>query len=300
MTHMQTQKSFRCLLIALVLLAASAGAAFSMDIGLEGWLGNLGFASTMTEADAAFPGADYFWGLSLYGSQAISDAISIETGFYSDQILRNTSYTLFSYHANFLTIGFGPFFGLFNDWTTLMKSGISTSVRIEVPGVVFLSFRSDSSIGGELVTVGDYQQVRNDISCGVYLPNAICTLSLNSRSFGQKTATDEVVDSLSEYSFSTDIFKKNVPYRLIVTIAAQGLTRTFVGSGAYATLDSVILGTEVDLTITKDILANVGIEGNVYSFGQGALVGSCDTFLFRTFAGVKLNVDSIPVLSQIL
>jgi hypothetical protein len=298
---MQTRKTFRRFLLALVLMAASAGAAFSLDIGLDGWLGNLGFLSTRTASDATFPGGDYFWGLSLYGTQSISEAISLETGFYSDQVLRNTSYTLFSYKTDFLTVGFGPFFGLFNDPGTLMKSGISTSVRIEVPGIVFVSFRSDSSIGGELVKSGDYQQIRSDISLGVYLPNAICTLSLNSRSFEQLVSSSEVVDSLTEYAFSTDIYKKNVPYRLIVTIAYQSLSRSFIDATTTSTtLNSVILGTEVDLTLSSTIVAKVGIEGNVYSFGQGTLVGSCDTFLFRTFAGVKLSVDSFPILSQIL
>jgi hypothetical protein len=300
---MHTHKVFRRFLLAIVILTVSAGTAFPLDIGLDGWLGNLGFVSTRKAADTTFPGEDYFWGLSLYGTQSISDAISLETGFYSDQVLRNTSYTLFSYKTDFLTVGFGPFFGLFNDdtWGTIMKSGISTSVRIEVPGVVFVSFRSDSSIGGELVKTGDYQQYRNDVSCGVYLPNAICTLSLNSRSFEQLVSSTVVVDSLAEYAFSTDIYKKNVPYRVIVTIAYQSLSRSFItAKTTTATLNSVILGTEVDLAISPSLIAKVGIEGNVYSFGQDTLVGGCDTFLFRTFAGVKLSVDSIPILSQIL
>jgi hypothetical protein len=301
---MHTTKAFRSFILGLLLLGAAAGPVFSLDVGIEGWMGNLGFLAARTADDATFPGANYFWGLSAYGSQAVTDVISFETGYYYDQILRSTSYTLLNYHADFLTVGFGPFFGLFNDLNTLMKSGISTSVRVELPGVLFVSFRSDSSIGGELVRVGDYLQTRNDISAGVYLPNAICTLSLNSRAFEQKAASAKVVDSLTEYAFSTDIYKKNVPYRVLVTVAYQNLTRSFIDdltlAATSATLNSVILGMEVDVAITSAILAKVGIEGNVYSFGQGTLVGSCGTFLFRTFAGVKMNVDSFPVLSQIL
>jgi hypothetical protein len=299
---MSTTKTVRSIVLCAA-LAASAGPLFGLDIGAEGWFGNLGFATNRSISDARFPGASYFWGLSLSGSQALTDAISFETGFTSDQILRNTCYTLFDYRADFLTVGFGPFFGLFNDLGTLLKSGISTSVRVELPGIVFASFRSDSSIGGELVQKGDYFQSRNDISFGVYLPNVICTLSLNSRSFEQKAKAYNVVDELTEYSFSTDIYKKNVPYRVIVTVGYQSLSRSFIdsdGNATAATLDSVILGTEVDISVTKDLLLKTGIEGNVYSFGQGNLVGSGDTFLFRTFAGIKMNLDSFPVLSQIL
>jgi len=300
---MRRARTCRRLIIGVSLLAACAAPVFSLDVGIEEWTGNLGFQTSRTVDDTSFPGANYFWGLSVYGTQSISDAISIETSFYMDPILRNTTYTLFNYKADFLTVGFGPFFGLFNDATTLMKSGISTSVRLEVPGILYFSLRSDSSIGGELVQSGDYLQSRNDISCGLYLPNAILALSLNSRSFEQKTDAADIIDSLTEYSLSTDVYKKNIPYHVIVTVSYQTLSRSFIDSSATttsATLNSVILGAEVDLTISSSLLVKAGIEGNVYSFGQGTLVGSCDTFLFRTFAGVKMNTDSFPVLSQIL
>jgi hypothetical protein len=301
--HMNTTPTVKRIALALALAAASAAPLFSLELGAEGWLGNLGFSPQRAIDDAAFPGASYYWGLSVWGSQELTNAISFETGFAMDQILRNVCYTLFDYHADFLTVGFGPFFGLFNDWGTLLKSGISTSVRIEVPGIAFASFRSDSSIGGELVQDGDYFQTRNDISFGVHIPNAICTLSLNTREFEQKAAGYNVVDSLTEYVFSTDIYKKNVPYRLIITVGYQNLSRSFIDAASTATtatLDSVILGTEVDVSFSQALLLKAGVSGNVYSFGQGTLVGACDTFLFRTFLGMRMNVDSFPVLSQIL
>ena len=106
------------------------------------------------------------------------------------------------------------------------------------------------------------------------------------------------MDTLTEYAFSTDIYKKNVPYRLIVKFAYQSLSRDFVGaSTTSSTLNSLIIGTEIHIAIGDSWQVQAGIEGNVYSFGQGNLVGSDPLFLFRTFAGVRTNVDSIPGLS---
>jgi hypothetical protein len=283
-----------------MLIALGAVSASCLDLGLTASTGNLGFRSDRSSTDTSFPGADYFWGLSLYASQTISDRFAFETGFYSDPVLRNISYTLFSYNERVISIGVGPFFGFFNDTGTLLKSGISTSVKLELPGVVFVSFRADSSIGGELVQTGDYLQQRNDISFGFNVLNAICTLSLDSRKFEQKTAADKIIDSLTVYSFSTDIYQKNVPYRLIVTFAYQALSRTFITGAATTTLNSLLIGTEVDITMTNSLLLQAGIQGSVYSFGQGNLVGSAKDFLFRTFAGVKVNVDSLPFISGLL
>jgi hypothetical protein len=289
----------RIAVVGVVLIALAAASAPGLDLGFQTWAGNLGFAADRTSTDARFPGSQYFWGLSLYASQPITDNLGFETGFYSDPVLRNISYTLFSYNEKVISLGVGPFFGFFNDRGTLLKSGISTSVKLGLPGVVFVSFRADSSIGGELVQEGDYLQQRSDISFGFYVLNAICTLSLDTRKFEQKTDVDTVVDTLTIYSFSTDIFQKNVPYRLIIKFSYQSLGREFITGATTTTLNSLVLGTEVDITMTGSLLLQAGIEGSVYSFGQGTLVGSSEAFLFRTFAGVKVNVDSLPFMSRL-
>jgi hypothetical protein len=286
-----------CLLFALLGAAAAAG----LDLGVETWVGNLGFRTDRASTDTSLPGGDFFWGISVYGTQPITDAVSMETGFYSDPILRNTSRTIFTYNARFLSVGIGPIFGLFNDLGTPVKSGLSASVRLEYPGVVFLSLRSDSSIGGSLVQVGDYVQELTDITLGVYLPNAICTLSMNTRSFEQKASSQDVTDRLAEYTFATELYKKNVPYRLRLWLAYQDLSRQYTtASPSTATLGSLILGTQVEVTLAGPVVLKAGLEGNVYSFGMGSLVGGDSSFLFRSYAGLKINLDSSPIVSRFL
>ena len=291
----------RISVLCLLLVLFGAGAAAGLDLGMDTWIGNLGFRADRASTDTSLPGASYFWGVSVYGTQPISDTISMETGFYSDPVLRNLSRTVFTYNAKFLSVGIGPIFGLFNDLGTPVKSGLSASLRLEYPGVVFVSLRSDSSIGGSLVQVGDYAQVLTNITLGVYLPNAICTLAMNTRSFEQKAASQNVTDRVAEYTFATELYKKNVPYRLRIWLAYQDLSRVYTAtSTTTATLGSVILGTQVEVTLAGPVVLRAGLEGNVYSFGLGSLVGSDSAFLFRSFAGLKLNLDSNPVISRFL
>jgi hypothetical protein len=284
--------------ITLCLLAAllGAGTAAGLELGVEARVGNLGFRTDRASTDVSLPGGDYFWGVSIFGSQPLSDSITLESGFYSDPVLRNTSRTIFTYSTKFLSVGIGPIFGLFNDLGTPVKSGISSFVRLEYPGTVFLTLRSDSSLGGSLVQVGDYAQERTDVALGVYFPNAICTLSVTTRSFEQKAASQDVTDSLTEYIFATEIFKKNVPYRLRVWMGYQDLSRTYVtGSTVTATLGSVILGTQVDVTLAGPVTLRAGVEGNIYSFGLGTLIGGDSAFLFRSYAGFRMSLESNPL-----
>lgn len=292
-------RSKRAALLLVLLLAAAA--AFSLDLGVETWAGNLGFKQDRVVTDTRLPGSAYFWGVSVYGTQPLMDNVQVEAGFYSDPILRNVQRTIFTYDAKFLTVGIGPIFGLFNDLGTPVKSGLSASVRLEYPGVVFVTLRSDASIGGSLVQNGDYAQELTDVTFGVYFPQAICTLEFATRSFEQMVSSEDVTDSLTEYTFAAEIFKKNVPYRVRLWMSYQDLSRSFVSaSTTTATLGSVVLGTQVEVTLPGPLVLTAGLEGNVYSFGLGSLVGSDSTFLFRTYAGIRMNLDSNPIVSRFL
>ena len=287
--------------VALWLLAVllPAAAAAGLDIGVEARAGNLGFSTDRSSADTSLPGSAYFWGLSVVGSQSLSDSIAVETSLASDPVLRTTSRTLLTYSTSSLTIGVGPVFGLFNDPGTPLKPGLSSLVRLEYPEVGFVTLRADGSLGGSLVQAGDYTQERTDLTLGVFFPNAICTLSFSTRSFKQKQATQDVTDSITDYTFATEIYKKNIPYRLRVWISYEDISRAYdTGSTATATLDSVLLGTEVDAALSGQVTLRAGLEGNVYSFGLGTLVGGDSSFLFSSYAGLRMSLDSRPPASS--
>jgi len=285
-------RCLRPLALSLALLACAAAAASALDLGVETWVSNLGFKTDRVSSDTSLPGSDYFWGLSVFGSQPVTDAVKVEAGFYSDPILRYTTRTIFTYDAKFLSVGIGPIFGLFNDFGTPVKSGISASVKLEYPGVVFFSLRSDSSIGGSLVQTGDYTQELTEILLGGYFPDVICTLGLRTRTFEQKAASENVTDSLTEYFFSAEMFKKNVPYRLKIWMSYDDLSRSYVAaSTTTSTVGSLILGAQVEASLAGSLSLTAGLEGNIYSFGLGSLSGGDSAFLFRTYAGMRMRFD---------
>jgi hypothetical protein len=298
------RKTFACVCLVVSLFTlAGISTASALDLGIETWAGNMGFRTDRTSADLSLPASDYFWGVSVVGFQPIMDAVTLETGFYSDPVLRNTTSAIFTYRSKFLSVGIGPIFGIFNDFGTPVKSGLSAAVRLEYPGVLFVSLRADSSIGGSLVQVGDYAQEYTDIAVGAYFPNVICTLGLRTRSFEQKAASQNVTDSVTAYTFTTELYKKNVPYRLRLWLGYQDISRSYAAaSTTISTLGSVILGTQVEVALAGSLALKAGVEGNVYSFGLNSLLpsGGDSAFLFRSYAGVKLNLDSNPLVSRFL
>jgi hypothetical protein len=150
------------------------------------------------------------------------------------------------------------------------------------------------------VLVGDYLQSRSDVAFGFSVPDAICTLSLSTRQFEQKQASSTVVDSLTQYSFSTDIYRKNVPYRLLLSFSYQSLGKSFIAATTTtAVVNSILIGAELSVALSDSWSLLAGMEGTVYSFGTGTLLGGSSPFLFRTFAGVKVSSAALPFLASL-
>jgi hypothetical protein len=273
-----------------------------MEIATLFHIDNLSFNNTKISPASDFSGIYYPWGISFFGEDQISDDMSLKAGVFYDPVLRYSTYTLFEYQHEFFKLGVGPFFGVFNTPGTILKSGISTSVRVELPGTIFASLKTDSSIGARFVKVGDYLQEYNKISVGYYIPNAICSLSLTSKSFVTKQAENlEVSDSFTEYAFNIDMFQKNVAFTALLSFAYQTLTRSYLDTSTDLstnnTLNSLVIGTNFTFNLAKGFNLITNLESNIYSFGYldtTALTMATSgpgIFLFRLTTGVSLDLD---------
>lgn len=123
---------------AALLLLLAAVTLPALEVGGLVQAGNLAFTTDRVPADTSFGGDDYFFGGTLRLAHRFSQNLSLEGGFYRDFILRNVVYSLLTYRLDYISLGVGPFFGTFNAAGTVLKSGITTSVRLELPGIIFV------------------------------------------------------------------------------------------------------------------------------------------------------------------
>lgn len=290
------------LLLTFLFTVSSFYIVFGLEITTSITSGNLAFNQSSTAPVSTFSGKDFTWGMSVFGEEHITDNVVLKAGVHYDPVLRYTTNTLFEYQFSFFKLGVGPFFGVFNTPETIMKSGITSSVRIELPGIIFASLEADSSIGARFVKVGDYIQEKNMITVGYYIPNALCSLNLTTKSFVAKQGSAlEVDDSFTEYSFKVDIFQKNVTFKALLSFGYQTLSRTFLntstGTTTSNTLNSLVFGTDFTFQITEGISIIANLESTIYSFGYEndstplTLPDSgIEQYLFRITTGVTLTL----------
>ena len=284
---------FRTLLLIVTVVSLNA-----VDVGARFQLSNIDFASDRDKTDTTVEGVDYLYGLSVFGSADAGEDMIIEGGLIYDPVLRYSAFALINFRRDFFQIKAGPFFGVLNDWNTILKPGISTAVRVDLPGLIFTRLEADSSIGGRLVRTGDYLQERSLIGVGFYVPNAICELSVLTKSFTEKSSTGEMVNELAAYTFSTDIYQKNRPYKVELRFAYQTRTLTFIEAvESEHVLNSLVIGTRLELQASKRLDLFFDLESNVYSFGEvdSTFIDFADSgigiYLFSLSTGFSFSLE---------
>jgi len=286
--------------IFLLLFISIAAAAFTLEIDAGFSMGNLVFPESYAAGDNSLDGTEYPWGIDFILKQQISENTTIEAGFIMDPVLRNILYTQLLFREDLYTIGAGPFFGAFNSESILLNTGISTVVQIEIPGILFFNFRTDNTIGSRMVAVGDYIQSRSNVSFGFYVPNAICTLYLDSKDYTEIVSLGEIKNSSVDYMFGVEVFAKNVPYKIDLRFGYKHLTKTFYyASTEEHTIGSVLVGIKFDMAISKAFRIYLNADSNIYAFGYNTAglinlpTTGINSFLFQAKIGFKLDLDEI-------
>ena len=257
---------------------------------------NIGFAEQRSDSDTSFTGSEFFWNGSLLFKQDMLGDFMVEGGLYKDLILRNVAFSLLQYKTDYFSVGLGTFLGVGNSQTFPAKSGISTLMRLELPGVVYVSFLSDNSLDGTPSETGDFVQRRNTLSLGISVFDAICSLSMDSKFFEIDMGDVNISDSLIDYSFLVEIYKKNVPFRVNLSFAYEYLLRNYMDGITDPThgLHSLVLGAELYLNLSKSFSMVMGSDGAIYSWGSGQLAGFSDLainpYLYRGYVGLVFNL----------
>ena len=186
--------------------------------------------------------------------------------------------------------------GLFNTPETPLKAGISTSLRVDAPGLAFVSIRADSSLGAGLYSEGEYAQELGELSAGWYVRNAICALTIQNKTMYTRTAAGGTLgDSSKRYEFSVETFRKGAPYRLFLGMGYEEFKRSYPGVAEPDSLGSLFLGGRLNADLSPTLTLIAGLESAVYSFGLDGLTGRGpvpSAFLFKSSLGVRYRLET--------
>jgi len=244
------------------------------DIETTLYFGNIGFLTTSAEPIAAatnFPATNWNYGATIKYVEQFSESFTFEALYATDPVLRHMIKGLLGYQTGILTIKGGPILGVFNSASLPIKGGMTVGISLRLPGIFFVEFSSEASLGAGLYTTGDYIQEAGRLAAGFYVPNAICAASIHTKKYYEAiTASDHKIDTSTDYNFNIDVFKKGVPYRLIIDLGYVDLSRTYP-DGSIDRLGNIIIGSRVNANLLPALSLHLGAEASVFSFGMDSL-----------------------------
>lgn len=289
-------KQIRQMIIGAALLAGIGVFAFSLDISLEGSLGNMTFDTSRTSALSAGNLAfteNLYWTGTAKIEQAIADNAIFSIIANHDNILRNSLYTTIAYDTGYAKITVGPFFGLFNSSASMLSSGLSTTLTMTLPGIIYGTFRSDTTIGAGISVPGDYVQQRSELALGIWGPNTLTSFRLSTKTFTLKQSNSlTTVDSVTNYDWVTEVFKKNVPYTAVITLGYQSLKRSYIEAAITTDeLAAFMIGFNTSFRFSDNFKMLAGGKAPLYAWGVGSLKSPASTaVLYEASLGMVLSL----------
>ncbi|AEJ19106.1 hypothetical protein [Gracilinema caldarium] len=292
------KQNIRYLFIGLLL--AGVGVTVSgIDISLYGSLGNIAFDTSRTTAlsdgNQAFSENLSFYGIAQL-DQKIAENTNFTVLFNHDPILRNSLYTTIAYDTGYAKITVGPFFGLFNSSSSMITSGLSTTLTMTIPGIIYGSFRSDTTIGAGINLPGDYVQQRNELAIGLWGPNTLTSFKVSTKTFTYKKNTDlTVVDTVTNYDWVTEVFKKYIPYTATITLGYQSLKRSYIDvTTSNDELAAFMIGLDASFKFSDNFKITGGGKAPLYAWGVGNLKSPDDTtILYEATLGLTATIDTL-------
>jgi hypothetical protein len=287
-------------ILATIAVALAARAAFALEFGVDIATSNLQLPwSPLTPVTGtSFPTDNYFFGGDAWLKYSLGEDASMHVSYERDPVLRNTAIAAIQFERGITSISVGPMLGFLNSDSTPFSAGISASVKLQWPGIAYISMRSDGGTAISLVGEDADSQARTELAAGLYVPHAIVSGVVSGKRFKELDSGDDLVtDSLTRYAMTIDVYKKNVPYTALFSLGYETRSKHYDGSGTTDSLGALVLGMDASAQVDRALKLKAGISTGAYVFGLDALKNrgpGNSAFLFSAVLGMSLDLEAIP------
>lgn len=291
--------SFAMRTLAALIFAATALAAHPLEFGFDAQTGNLQLPWTPVApvTGSPFPATNYFYGGEAWMTAPIGEDAAIRLTYDRDPVLRNSASADVLFSRGVASISVGPQFGFLNSDSVPFSAGISASVKLQWPGVAYISLRSDGGTAISIFQANSDPQALTELAAGFYVHDAIVSALVSEKRFNEMDSSGGLVtDSLTRYALTVDVFKKNVPYTALFSLGYELRSKHYATEADTDTLGAIVMGVDTSVQLSHSIKLLGGISTGAYVFGLDALTGrGPDNSSFLFMANVGMSVDTAAI-----
>jgi hypothetical protein len=280
----------------------AGSAAGALEAGFEFRSSNLQFpweaTAPIASSITAFPATYFFWGGEAWLSESLGEDADVRVSYERDPVLRNSVIATVEFERGIARISVGPRIGLFNTENAPFSAGLSASVRLQWPGVAYVSMRSDGGLSVGVLQAGADPQARAELAAGLYLHNAILSAVVAAKRFNELDSAGDalVTDSWTRYALEVDLYKKNVPYTLLGSLGYELRSKRFAATAETDSLGAIVLGAKTTIKASRSLSIIAELTSGFYTFGLDELAGrgpDSSSFMFSASLGMSLDIDNL-------
>ncbi|MFP4205656.1 MAG: hypothetical protein ACLFRR_08390 [Spirochaetaceae bacterium] len=282
--------------LAALLLPALLVSAEPVDVELSGWAGNLGFSSGRASDDTGLGHDTLSWEGRAAVTGTVLDGFLLTGAYEHDSAMGDTVGVTLGYSGQIMTVAAGPFLGFLaeSDTPHLLKPGLTASMRTDLWNVGFLSLTGDVTLAAELDTDNtDFRQYRVSPRLGFYVPNIVGTFEYDRTVLLYADGDGgREEDRETEYAFSAEVFRKAIPYRILLRMGYRHREKTFPDGGAHG-LGAALFTPGFTYDPGNALRLTLRLENGLYVFGREDLLGevAADRYFFRAHLGARVRFE---------
>lgn len=282
-------------IIASALLFSTSLSAQATELTLGFTLGNQEFGVDREPDSLDLETDRYLAGFELSGVSSLPYELGLLYGIERDLQLRTLGYVGLGYRDDRVFFSVMPTMGLLNSSGLPVAPGVKSSIgfyvfdRGEVEFSLMRPFLTSLSDEGD--NNQSYDSVRGAVFFDGYLLGAEWFRSI----YREREAAFLRVSLMQEYALYTEIFQKNIPYRVTLRVAYQDRILEFQDSGVKVQTGSLVFGPSLMMLHRPGLSSSIGLNAAIFTFGRSDLAGESigDTFIYTMNLGLVLDLSRL-------
>ncbi len=290
----QTRKSMFTVIV-LVLLIWVGVPASTTELTLGFTLGNQEFAVDRSPANAELESDLYQAGFELSGVTSLPYQLGLLYGIERDLRLRTLGYVGLRYSDDRVFFSVMPIVGLLNSSGRPVSPGVQSSLGFYVLDRAEVEFSLMRPFLTNLSDEGDNNQSMDSIRGAIFFDGYLLGAEWLRTIYRERETAFLRASQVQEYAVYTEIFQKNVPYRVTLRLAYQDRLVKFEDTGVKVQTGSIVFGPSILMQHSPGLSSTIGINAALFTLGREELAGESisDEFMYTMNLGLVIDLTRL-------
>jgi len=281
--------------VAFVLLVWVVHPAPATELTLGFTLGNQEFAVDRSPNNLELESDLYLAGFELSGVTGLPYQLGLLYGIERDLRLRTLGYVGLRYRDDRVFFSVMPTMGLLNSSGRPVSPGVKSSLGFHVLDRAELEFSLMRPFLTQLSDEGDNNQSQDSIRGAMYFDGYLIGAEWLRSIYRERETAFLRVSQVQEYALYTEIFQKNVPYRVTLRVAYQDRMLKFVDTGVKVQTGSIVFGPSILMQHSPGLSSSIGMNAAIFTLGREELAGESigDEFMYTMNLGLVIDLTRL-------